>query len=82
MAINVAGDNATAIKQAEEFGLVAQGMKIVPMSFQNVDIQAVGLKATRGDLILTKVRHSEDRARSPGGRDRTMNLMLYGIVWV
>ena len=53
MAINVAGDNATAIKQAEEFGLVAQGMKIVPMSFQNVDIHAVGLKATRGDLIPT-----------------------------
>ena len=53
MAINVAGDNATAIEPAEEFGLVAQGMKIVPMSFQNVDIHAVGLKATRGDLILT-----------------------------
>ena len=53
LAINVAGDNATAIKQAEEFGLGAQGMKIVPMSFQNVDIEAVGLKATRGDLIVT-----------------------------
>jgi branched-chain amino acid transport system substrate-binding protein len=53
LAINVAGDNATAIKQAEEFGLADQGMKIVPMSFQNVDIQAVGLKATRGDLIVT-----------------------------
>jgi branched-chain amino acid transport system substrate-binding protein len=53
LAINVAGDNATAIKQAAEFGLAAQGMKIVPMSFQNVDIQAVGLKATRGDLIVT-----------------------------
>jgi ABC-type branched-subunit amino acid transport system substrate-binding protein len=53
LAINVAGDNATAIKQAEEFGLADQGMKIVPMSFQNVDIEAVGLKATRGDLIVT-----------------------------
>ncbi|UQR60071.1 ABC transporter substrate-binding protein [Bradyrhizobium sp. C-145] len=53
LAINVAGDNATAIKQAEEFGLASQGMKIVPMSFQNVDIEAVGLKATRGDLIVT-----------------------------
>ncbi|MGV7216930.1 ABC transporter substrate-binding protein [Bradyrhizobium sp. UFLA05-112] len=53
LALNVAGDNATAIKQAEEFGLAAQGMKIVPMSFQNVDIHAVGLKATHGDLILT-----------------------------
>jgi ABC-type branched-subunit amino acid transport system substrate-binding protein len=53
LAINVAGDNATAIKQAEEFGLADQGMKIVPMSFQNVDIHAVGLKSTRGDLIVT-----------------------------
>jgi ABC-type branched-subunit amino acid transport system substrate-binding protein len=53
LAINVAGDNATALKQAEEFGLAEQGMTIVPMSFQNVDIHAVGLKATRGDLILT-----------------------------
>ncbi|RTM04859.1 MAG: ABC transporter substrate-binding protein, partial [Bradyrhizobiaceae bacterium] len=32
LAINVAGDNATAIKQAEEFGLADQGIKIVPMS--------------------------------------------------
>jgi ABC-type branched-subunit amino acid transport system substrate-binding protein len=53
LALNVAGDNATAIKQAEEFGLAAQGMTIVPMSFQNVDIHAVGLKTTRDNLILT-----------------------------
>ncbi|NPU67353.1 ABC transporter substrate-binding protein [Bradyrhizobium sp. 83012] len=53
LALNVAGDNATAIKQAEEFGLAAQGMKIVPMSFQNVDIESIGLKATQGDLIVT-----------------------------
>lgn len=53
LAINVAGDNATAIKQAEEFGLAAQDIEIVPMSFQNVDIQAIGLKATKGDLIVT-----------------------------
>ena len=53
LAINVAGDNATAIKQAQEFGLSAQGFTIVPMSFQNVDIHAIGLQATQGDLILT-----------------------------
>jgi ABC-type branched-subunit amino acid transport system substrate-binding protein len=53
LALNAAGDNATAMKQAEEFGLAAQGMKIVPMSFQNVDIEAVGLKAAQGDLIVT-----------------------------
>ena len=33
--------------------MLPQGMKIVPMSLQNVDIHAIGLKATRGDLILT-----------------------------
>ncbi|MEW6640353.1 MAG: ABC transporter substrate-binding protein [Pseudomonadota bacterium] len=53
LAINVAGDNATAIKQADEFGLAAQGMTIVPMSLQNVDIQAIGLRPTKGDLVLT-----------------------------
>ncbi|WP_315838456.1 ABC transporter substrate-binding protein [Bradyrhizobium prioriisuperbiae] len=53
LAINVAADNATAIKQADEFGLAAAGMTIVPMSFQNVDINAIGLKTTKGDLILT-----------------------------
>ena len=53
LAINVAGDNATAMKQAEEFGLAAQGFSIVPMSFQNVDIHAIGLQATKGDPILT-----------------------------
>jgi branched-chain amino acid transport system substrate-binding protein len=52
-AINVAGDNATVMKQAEEFGLAAQGFSIIPMSFQNVDIHAIGLEATKGDLILT-----------------------------
>jgi branched-chain amino acid transport system substrate-binding protein len=53
LAINVAGDNATAIKQADEFGLAAQGFTIVPMSFQNVDIHSIGLQAAKGDLILT-----------------------------
>jgi len=53
LAINVAGDNATAMKQADEFGLAAQGFAIVPMSFQNVDIHAIGLQATKGDLVLT-----------------------------
>jgi len=32
LALNAAGDNATAMKQAAEFGLAEQGMKIVPMS--------------------------------------------------
>jgi len=53
LALNAAADNATAMKQAAEFGLAQQGIKIVPMSFQNVDIHAVGLKIAQGDLILT-----------------------------
>jgi branched-chain amino acid transport system substrate-binding protein len=53
LALNAAGDNATAMKQAAEFGLAQQGIKVVPMSFQNVDIHSVGLKIAQGDLILT-----------------------------
>jgi branched-chain amino acid transport system substrate-binding protein len=53
LALNAAGDNATAMKQAAEFGLAQQGFKIVPMSFQNVDIHSVSLKIAQGDLILT-----------------------------
>jgi branched-chain amino acid transport system substrate-binding protein len=53
LALNAAGGNATAMKQAAEFGLAAQGMTIIPMSFQNVDIAAVGLPVAQGDLVLT-----------------------------
>ncbi len=53
LALNVGGGNATAMKQAAKFGLAEQGIAIVPMSFQNVDIKAVGLSAAQGDLIVT-----------------------------
>ncbi|MGY2046653.1 ABC transporter substrate-binding protein [Methylobacterium sp. JK268] len=53
LALNAAGGNATAMKQAAEFGLAEQGMTIVPMSFQNVDIAAVGLPVAQNDLVLT-----------------------------
>ena len=53
LALNAAGGNATAMKQAAEFGLAEQGMTIIPMSFQNVDIAAVGLPVAQGDLVLT-----------------------------
>lgn len=43
----------TALKQAAEFGLAAQGITIVPMSLQNVDIRAAGLPITQGDLVFT-----------------------------
>jgi branched-chain amino acid transport system substrate-binding protein len=71
LALNVAGDNATAIKQAEEFGLATQGMKIVPMSFHNVDIHAVGLQATRGDLILTSFFEDVSPAARPEAHHRS-----------
>ena len=41
------------MKQAAEFGLAEQGMTIIPMSFQNVDIYATGLPVAQGDLLLT-----------------------------
>ncbi|MGF3027700.1 ABC transporter substrate-binding protein [Methylobacterium aquaticum] len=53
LALNAAGGNATAMKQAAEFGLADQGMTIVPMSFQNVDIAAVGLPVAQHNLVLT-----------------------------
>ena len=59
LALNVAGGNATAMKQAAEFGMAAQGMTVVPMSFQNVDIYATGLPVAQGDLILTSFFEDE-----------------------
>jgi branched-chain amino acid transport system substrate-binding protein len=62
LALNAAGGNATAMKQAQEFGLAEQGMTIVPMSFQNVDIAAVGLPVAQGDLVLTSFFEDESSA--------------------
>lgn len=62
LALNAAGGNATAMKQAAEFGLAAQGMTIVPMSFQNVDIAAVGLPIAQGGLVLTSFFEDESTA--------------------
>jgi ABC-type branched-subunit amino acid transport system substrate-binding protein len=62
LALNAAGGNATAMKQAVEFGLAARGMTIVPMSFQNVDIAAVGLPVAQGDLVLTSFFEDESEA--------------------
>ena len=59
LALNVAGGNATAMKQAAEFAMAEQGMVVVPMSFQNVDIKAVGLQAAQGDLIVTSFFEDE-----------------------
>ena len=62
LALNAAGGNATAMKQAAEFGLADQGMTIVPMSFQNVDIEAVGLPVAQGGLVLTSFFEDETPA--------------------
>jgi len=59
LALNVAGGNATAMKQASEFGLGEGGIAVVPMSFQNVDIKAVGLPVAQGDLIVTSFFEDE-----------------------
>ena len=53
LALNAAGDNVTILKQALEFGLAKQGMAVVPMTFQNVDVVAAGLAVTQGNLIAT-----------------------------
>jgi len=53
LALNAAGDNVKAIKQANEFGLPQAGVAVVPMSFQNTDIVAAGLGLTKGDLVAT-----------------------------
>ena len=62
LAINAAGDSATALKQAAEFGLAQQGMTIVPMSLQNVDIRAAGLPTTQGSLVFTSFFEDESPA--------------------
>jgi ABC-type branched-subunit amino acid transport system substrate-binding protein len=53
LALNAAADNASILKQAVEFGLQKQGMTVIPVSFQNVDIKAVGLETAQGDLVVT-----------------------------
>ena len=62
LAINVAGANVTALKQAAEFGLAAQGMTIVPMSMQNTDVKAAGLDTLQGSLVLTSFFEDESPA--------------------
>ena len=62
LAINAAGDSVTALKQAAEFGLAQQGMTIVPMSMQNVDIKAAGLEITQGGLVFTSFFEDESPA--------------------
>ena len=62
LALNAAGGNATVMKQGQEFGLAEQGMTIVPMSFMNVDIHAVGLPDAQGDLVPTSFFEDESPA--------------------
>jgi branched-chain amino acid transport system substrate-binding protein len=45
------GDAATAAKQAGEFGIQAQGQKLVGLLIDVVDLRAIGLPATQGMLL-------------------------------
>ncbi len=46
------GDTATAVKQAEEFGLAAGGQKIVGLLVDVVDLHSIGLRTAQG-MVLT-----------------------------
>jgi branched-chain amino acid transport system substrate-binding protein len=45
------GDAATAAKQAGEFGIQAQGQKLVGLLIDVVDLRAIGLPSTQGMLL-------------------------------
>jgi len=47
------GDTATAAKQAGEFGIQAQGQKLVGLLIDVVDLRAIGLPITQGMLLTT-----------------------------
>src|SRR3954454_3981360 len=59
------GDTATAAKQAGEFGVQAQGQKLVGLLIDVVDLRAIGLPDTQGMLLTTSFywdRDDETRA--------------------
>ena len=47
------GDTATAAKQAGEFGIQAQGQKLVGLLIDVVDLRAIGLDIAQGMLLTT-----------------------------
>src|SRR5215210_2937093 len=67
------GDAATAAKQAGEFGIQAQGQKLVGLLIDVVDLRAIGLPATQGMLLTNGFywdRDDETRAFSRRFFDR------------
>src|SRR4051812_37376500 len=59
------GDTATAAKQAAEFGIQAQGQKLVGLLIDVVDLRAIGLEGTQGMLLTNAFywdRDDETRA--------------------
>ena len=54
------GDTATAAKQAGEFGIQAQGQKLVGLLIDVVDLRAIGLPATQGMLLTTSFYWDRD----------------------
>src|SRR3954466_15072445 len=67
------GDAATAAKQAGEFGIQAQGQKLVGLLIDVVDLRAIGLPSTQGMLLTNAFywdRDDETRAFSKRFFDR------------
>jgi branched-chain amino acid transport system substrate-binding protein len=67
------GDTATAAKQAAEFGIQAQGQKLVGLLIDVVDLRAIGLEGTQGMLLTNAFywdRDDETRAFSKRFFDR------------
>src|SRR3954464_11016582 len=63
------GDTATAAKQAGEFGVQAQGQKLVGLLIDVVDLRAIGLPATQGMLLTTSFYWDrDDETRAFAGR--------------
>jgi branched-chain amino acid transport system substrate-binding protein len=62
---NAGGDTITAIKQAQEFGLVAGGQKIAALLAFISDIHSLGLQVAQG-LIVTEAFYwdKDDRSRA------------------
>jgi branched-chain amino acid transport system substrate-binding protein len=66
---NAGADAGNTIKQAAEFGLTAQGMKIAATLFHIPQVHAIGLQAAKG-LILTDCYYWDrnDESRAFAGR--------------
>ncbi len=65
---NAGGDTVNAIKQANEFGLPASGMKVAALAIFLTDIHALGLEKAKGLLLTTAFYWN----RTPESREWSM----------